>query len=329
MGAQQIDTVFHIEPGVGMINHISLTAQIEMAEYLAGQLRERQQAPRDDMITDLAQAEITDDDGTVRRLDIEEGALFAMLLISAGTETVARLIGWSAVILDRASGSTGRASSPTVRSIPNAVEELLRLRAAVARAGTVDHRRRGSSTTPDPEGLEGAAADRFGRSRRAQVPRCRAVRHPPRPRHHVSFGYGVHFCIGAALARLEGRVALGRCSTATRAGRSTKPTAVDCTPAPCAVGSTSRSPSDDGRHPGGDCDRGRVRLDVDGPIAVITNDNPEKHNAFDDDMDQRLFADPRRAAGRSRGAGRHLAGRGQVLLVGPRRRRHRRRRRSR
>ena len=33
----------------------------------------------------------------------------------------------------------------------------------------------------------------------------------------------------------------------------------------------------------------RVRLDVDGPIAVITNDNPEKHNAFDDDMDVRLF----------------------------------------
>ena len=33
----------------------------------------------------------------------------------------------------------------------------------------------------------------------------------------------------------------------------------------------------------------RVRLDIDGPIATITNDNPEKHNAFDDEMDQQLF----------------------------------------
>jgi enoyl-CoA hydratase/carnithine racemase len=34
----------------------------------------------------------------------------------------------------------------------------------------------------------------------------------------------------------------------------------------------------------------RVRLELDGPIAIVTNDNPEKHNAFDDEMDERLFA---------------------------------------
>ena len=39
-----------------------------------------------------------------------------------------------------------------------------------------------------------------------------------------------------------------------------------------------------------------VRLEIDGPIATITNDNPDKHNAFDDDMDAQLFDDPRRAA---------------------------------
>ena len=33
----------------------------------------------------------------------------------------------------------------------------------------------------------------------------------------------------------------------------------------------------------------KVRLEIDGPVAVITNDNPDKHNAFDDDMDLRLF----------------------------------------
>ena len=63
----------------------------------------------------------------------------------------------------------------------------------------------------------------------------------------------------------------------------------------------------------------RVRLEIDGPIAMITNDNPEKHNAFDDEMDSRLFEILGRAQGPPRRAGGHLAGRGQVVLVGSRR----------
>ena len=60
---------------------------------------------------------------------------------------------------------------------------------------------------------------------------------------------------------------------------------------------------------------GSVQLEVDGAVATITNDNPEKHNAFDDAMDAQLFdvlAELRNHAGR---AGDHLAGRGQVVLV--------------
>ena len=64
----------------------------------------------------------------------------------------------------------------------------------------------------------------------------------------------------------------------------------------------------------------KVRLEIDGAIATITNDNPDKHNAFDDEMDAQLFDDPRRAARAARRPGGHLAGRGQVVLVGPRRR---------
>jgi cytochrome P450 len=82
---EQIDTVFHIEPGVGMINDISFNAQIELTTYLTTQLEERSRSPRDDMLTDLVNAEITDDDGIVRRLEIHESALFANLLINAGT----------------------------------------------------------------------------------------------------------------------------------------------------------------------------------------------------------------------------------------------------
>ena len=68
---------------------------------------------------------------------------------------------------------------------------------------------------------------------------------------------------------------------------------------------------------------GSVRLTVDGAVATITNDNPEKHNAFDDDMDVQLFEILGELAEPPRRAGGDLAGRGQVVLVGPRRRRDR------
>jgi cytochrome P450 len=204
---EKIDTVFHIEPGVGMINDISLTAQIELNAYLTSQLEERVARPRDDMLTDLVTAEITDVDGTVRRLDIHEGALFANLLISAGTETVARLLGWSAVIL---------AAHPDQRAelvndhllIPNAVEELLRYEAPSPVQGR---------WTTQPVELHGVVIPKdskvllltgsAGRDERKYPDADRFDIHRTFD-HHVSFGYGVHFCLGAALARLEGRVGL-------------------------------------------------------------------------------------------------------------------------
>ena len=57
---------------------------------------------------------------------------------------------------------------------------------------------------------------------------------------------------------------------------------------------------------------GTVRLDIDGAVATITNDNVEKHNAFDDEMDAQLFAVLAELKERTRRAGRDLAGRGQV-----------------
>ena len=62
---------------------------------------------------------------------------------------------------------------------------------------------------------------------------------------------------------------------------------------------------------------GHVSLEIDGKIATITNHNPDKHNAFDDDMDAQLFAilgELKRALRRAR---RDLAGRGQVVLLRP------------
>jgi cytochrome P450 len=204
---EQIDTVFHIEPGVGMINDISFNAQVELTRYLTAQLEERARSPRDDMLTDLVNAEITDNDGTVRRLEVFESAMFANLLINAGTETVARLLGWSAVLLARHPEQRAELVAD-FSLIPNAIEELLRYEAPSPVQGrwtTAPVTRHGVTIPQDSKVLllTGAAgrderkypdADRFDVRREFTQ--------------HVSFGYGVHFCIGAALARLEGRVAL-------------------------------------------------------------------------------------------------------------------------
>ena len=125
---QQIERIFFIEPGVGMINDVSFSAQLTINAYIREQLIERRAHPRDDMLTDLTQAEIVDDAGDRRRLTDAEGADFGNLLISAGTETVARMLGWAAVLLARIPTSVpGLVTQPLF--IPNAIEETLRFEA--------------------------------------------------------------------------------------------------------------------------------------------------------------------------------------------------------
>jgi cytochrome P450 len=213
---QQIDLVFHLDPERGMINDVSLTAQIKLHEYLCGALEERMQAPRDDMLTDLVRAEIVDGTGESRRLTLEECASFANLLISAGTETVARLLGWAAVTL--AEHPDQQAELAADHSlIPNAVEELLRYEAPSPVQGrwlTRDVELHGTTIPADSKVLliTGSA----GRDERKYPDAHRFDIHR-RFDHHVSFGYGIHFCLGAALARMEGRIALEETLTRRRA----------------------------------------------------------------------------------------------------------------
>jgi cytochrome P450 len=201
-----INTVFHIEPGVGMINDVSFGAQIELNTYLTEQLQERRRAPKDDLLTALTEAELTDE-GVVRRLSDKEAADFANLLVSAGTETVARLLGWAAIVL--AEYPDQRAEMAADSSLlPAAVEELLRFEAPSPVQGRTASRPVTFYGETVPAGakillLTGSAgrdervyenADAFDIHRKAEQ--------------HVSLGFGVHFCLGAALARMEGRIAL-------------------------------------------------------------------------------------------------------------------------
>ena len=202
-----IDESFHLDPELGMSNDISAEAMGKMMGYTAEVLSDRQKNPRDDMFSDLLAMEITEDDGEVRRLTMEQAVNFALLIGSAGTETVARLLGWAALTLD---------NNPDQRTelandfglIPNAVEELLRYEApspvqsrwctddVEVHGQTIPARSKvvmitGSAGRDDRAFPE---ADRFDIHRKID--------------HHVSFGYGIHFCLGAALARTEARIAL-------------------------------------------------------------------------------------------------------------------------
>ena len=202
-----IDEMFHIEPGVGMINETSFGAQIKLFTYLGEQLEECRKSPRDDMLTALVEAEVTDDDGTTRRLTPTEATAFANLLISAGTETVARLLGNACVVL--AAHPDQRAElAADATLIPNAVEELLRYEAPSPVQGRWTTRPvelHGQTIPVDSKVLllTGSA----GRDERKYPDPDRFDIHRPID-HHVAFGYGIHFCIGAALARLEGRIGI-------------------------------------------------------------------------------------------------------------------------
>jgi cytochrome P450 len=204
---RMIDGIFHIEPGVGIVNETSINASLEVSQYVDDQLAKRRSNPQDDLLTALVEAEITDDQGVVRRMTQQETVGFAMLLFIAGTETVGRLLGWAAVVLaDNADQRKELAGDPSL--LPKAVEELLRIEAPSGIQGRWTARDVELHGTVIPKDskvllLTGAA----GRDERAYPDPDRFdIHRTGQP--HVSFGYGIHFCLGAALARLEGRVAL-------------------------------------------------------------------------------------------------------------------------
>jgi cytochrome P450 len=202
-----IDGTFHLHPETGMINDVSARYMMELHAFVTEQLKERQRQPRDDMLTDLLQGEIVDDNGDLRRLSLEDSTMFSILIASAGTETVARLIGWAGVVL-AAHPDQRRELAADAALIPNTVEELLRYEAPSPVQGrwtTVDVELHGQTIPADSKvllvtGAAGRDSRSFPEADRFDIHRVMD--------HHVSFGYGAHFCLGAALARLEGRIAL-------------------------------------------------------------------------------------------------------------------------
>jgi cytochrome P450 len=167
----------------------------------------RRDHPTDDLMTELLHMRFLDDDGRERCLREDELLGYIGLLAGAGNETTTRLIGWTGYLLGEHPDQ--RARIVRDRSlVPNAIEEILRFEApspVQARCVTRDVELHGSRV---PAGsailLVNASANRDER-RYTDADRFDVGRGDT---HHLSFGTGLHFCMGANLARLEGRVAL-------------------------------------------------------------------------------------------------------------------------
>lgn len=181
--------------------------QFTQSELFEDYIDYRYEHPGDDLMTDLITAEYTDLDGTRRRLTRDEALGFINLVAAAGNETTNRLIGWTTRLLSQ-HPEARRELHADRALLPGAIEEVLRYESpspVQARYVTTDVELHGTTV---PQGsalllLNGAAnrdervfddADRFDIRREIG--------------HHLAFGYGIHFCLGAALARLEGRVML-------------------------------------------------------------------------------------------------------------------------
>ncbi len=167
----------------------------------------RAEHPSDDLMTELLQAEFEDETGTTRRLTRSEVVNVVNLIAAAGNETTTRLIGWTGKVL--ADHPDQRRRIVEDRSlVPNAIEELLRFEPpspTQARYVTQDV---GHHGTVLPEGSVVLLLNGSGNRDDRRFPEGDRFDVTRQIDHHLAFGYGLHFCLGAALARLEGRVAL-------------------------------------------------------------------------------------------------------------------------
>jgi cytochrome P450 len=175
---------------------------VEMNAYLGEMIAERRRAPKDDLLTRLIEAEV---DG--ERLSQEEILGFFQLLVVAGQETTTNLLNNALLCFLEYPAELARVrTSPDL--LPSAIEEVLRYRAPlqwVMRAPRRDVQMNGQTIpagklTLPVIGSANRDPKAFPEPNRFEVTR------DPNP--HLAFGHGIHSCLGAALARMEARIAL-------------------------------------------------------------------------------------------------------------------------
>jgi cytochrome P450 len=207
--------------------------QLEMWEYLIGVAEDRRRHPAADLVSELANVG-SDPAAGGEALSEAELAMFLIQLLVAGNETTRNLISAGLVALaENPAQWAALRADPSL--VPSAVEELLRWTTPVIsfmRTATEPTTIRGVAVAAgDPVLLVYASANRDEEVFGPDAASLRVDRHP---NPHVSFGFGPHFCLGAALARLEGRIVLGellsRFESVSLAGQ------VERTPSPVIAG---------------------------------------------------------------------------------------------
>ena len=184
---------------------VSATVFAESLALFAEYIEWRASHPSDDLMTDLLNAQVEEPDGALRKLERTEVLAYTAMIAGAGGETTARLIGFMGELLGNHPDQRRElVADPSL--IPSAVEETLRFEPPspvqaryVARdvelygqtvaEGSFMLLLNGSANRDD---ARYADPDRYGIHRKGG---------------HLSFGQGLHFCLGSALARLEARVA--------------------------------------------------------------------------------------------------------------------------
>lgn len=167
----------------------------------------RAKHPSDDLMTEFLNAEFVDENGVTRKLTRDEVLIFINIIAGAGNETTNRLIGWTGKVLAEHPDQR-RAIYENRALIPQAIEEILRFEPpgpSVGRYVAKDTEFQGKKV---PQGsavlflVGGANRDprKFAEPDTFNIHRERVP--------HLTFGYGFHACLGNALARVEGRVAL-------------------------------------------------------------------------------------------------------------------------
>ncbi|ULE31749.1 cytochrome P450 [Mycobacterium sp. IDR2000157661] len=204
-----IDKGLERKPGQISLSDENMQANIDSGVYYYGLVQERRQNPQDDMISRLIAAEIPGEDGEMRSLDDIEITGFLALLGGAGAETVTKLVGSAVVEFARHPEQWQMLLDDRSR-VGDAVEELLRY------VGPVQYNVRytlkdaelpnGTVPAGKPVFLLQAAANRdpraFDNAETFDITRNKTQSQ------NLGLGYGIHSCLGAALARLETAVAL-------------------------------------------------------------------------------------------------------------------------
>lgn len=192
---------------------------LEMFGYLADVVADRSVHPTDDLIGRLVASSSTDDDEPLTPIEI---TLFAILLLVAGNETTTNLVGNGyAALLEHPDAAARLRADPSL--VPGAIEEALRYDGpiqALFRGVTEDVSITGVALPAGATLMVAFAAANRDPQHFADPDRFDLDRHP---HDHLGFGHGIHYCLGASLARLEARIVAETLLTRTRSIEPTAP----------------------------------------------------------------------------------------------------------